>query len=56
MKRYCDTNQLPTLPFCGQHPKPHGARGLRKNNNLRSDPKLGHGICAAIRHIPCARV
>ena len=24
---YCDTNQFPTLMFCGSHPKPHGARG-----------------------------
>ena len=27
VKNYCDTNQFPTLPFCGSHPKPHGARG-----------------------------
>ena len=25
---YRDTNQLTALPFCGSHPKPHGARGL----------------------------
>ena len=31
VKIYCDTNQLPALPFCGSHPKPHGARGLVKN-------------------------
>ena len=24
VKIYCDTNQLPTLPFCGSHPNPHG--------------------------------
>ena len=24
VKIYCDTNQLPTLPFCGSYPKPHG--------------------------------
>ena len=52
MKIYCDTNQLPTLPFCGSHPKPHGERGLGKHYNLRFDPNLGHGICA-IRRIPC---
>ena len=35
---YCNTNQLPTLPFCGPHSKPHGARGLGKHYNLRFDP------------------
>ena len=25
VKMYCDTNQLPALPFCGPHPKPHGS-------------------------------
>ena len=45
VKMYCDTNQFPALPFCGPHPKPHGARGLSKHYNLRFDPKLGHGIC-----------
>ena len=34
---YCDTNQLPTLPFFGSHTKPHGARGLGKHYNLRFD-------------------
>ena len=53
VKIYCDTNQFPTLPFCGQHPKPHGVRGLSQHTNLRFDPKLGHGICA-ICLIPCA--
>ena len=55
VKMYCDTNQLPALPFCVPHPKPRGARGLSKNYHLRFDPKLGHGICA-IRRIPCAYV
>ena len=31
VKKYCDTNQLPELLFCGPHPKPHGARGLSKH-------------------------
>ena len=52
---YFDTNQLPTLPFCGSHPKPHGERGLGKHYHLRFDLKLGHGIFA-IRRIPCACV
>ena len=52
VKMYCDTNQFPVLPFCGPHPKPHGARGLSKYYNLRFDIRLGHGICA-IFHIPC---
>ena len=51
----CDTNQFPTLPFCGSHPNPHGAMGLGKNYHLNFDPNLGHGICA-IRRIPCACV
>ena len=52
---YYDTNQLPTLPFFGSYTKPLGARGLSKNDHLRFDTKLGHGICAIIR-IPCACV
>ena len=55
VKMYCDTNQFPALPFCGTHPKPHGARGLSKNCHLHFNPKLGHGICA-ICLIPCACV
>ena len=55
MKIYCDTNQLPALPFCGPHPKPRGARGLSKHYHLRFDPKLGHGMCA-ILCIMCACV
>ena len=49
---YCDTTQLPALPFCGPHPKPNGARGLNKYYHLRFDTKIGHGICA-IHQIPC---
>ena len=30
VKMYCDTHQFPTLPFCGSHPKPRGARRLSK--------------------------
>ena len=52
VKMYCDTNQLPALPFCGSQPNSHGARGLGKNYHLRFDPNLGHGICAIFR-IPC---
>ena len=55
VKIYCDTNQLPALPFCGLHPKPHGARGLSKHYHLRFDTKLVHGICEIIR-ISCACV
>ena len=55
VKMYCDTNKFPALQFCGQHPKPHGARGLSKHYNLRLDPKLGHVICEIFR-IPCAFV
>ena len=55
VKMYCDTNQLPALPFCGPHPKPHGARGLIKHYNLRFNPKLGHGIFEILR-IQCACV
>ena len=52
VKMYCNTNQFPTLLFCGPHPKPHGARGLGKHYHLWFDPNIGHGICA-IRRIPC---
>ena len=50
---YCNTNQFQELPFCGPHAKPHGARGLINNYNVRFDPKLGHGIFAIIR-ITCS--
>ena len=52
---YCNTNQLPSLPFYGTHSTPHGARGLSKNNHLRFDPKIGNGVCAIIC-ITCACV
>ena len=52
VKIYCDTNQLPALPFFGPHPKHHVARGLSKHYHLRFSPKQGRGICA-IRRIPC---
>ena len=55
VKIYCDKNQLPTLPFCGPHPKPHGARGLIKHQHLCFDTKLGHVICEICR-TPCAYV
>ena len=55
VKIYCDTNQFPTLPFCGSHPKPHGERGLGNHYHLRFDPNLVRGICAIFR-IPCACV
>ena len=57
VKTYCDTNQLPVLPFYGPHPKPHGARVLRKHYHLRFDTKLGHGICAIdVYHVPVFHV
>ena len=31
VKMYCNTNQFPTLPFCGPHSKPRGSRGLGKH-------------------------
>ena len=43
------------LPFCGSHPKPHGARGLSNHYHLCFDPNIGHGICE-IRRIQCACV
>ena len=55
VKIYCITNQLPELPFCGTHSKPHGARGLGKHYYLHFDPKLGNVVCEIIR-IPCACV
>ena len=55
VKMYCDTNQFPTLKFCGSHPNPNVSRGLGKHYHLNSDTNLGHGICAIFR-IPCAYV
>ena len=55
VKVYCNKNQLPSLPVCGPHFKPHDARGLGKHYNLRFNPKLGMRECA-IRFIPCACV
>ena len=55
VKMYCNTNQFPTLPFCGPHYKPHGARGMGKHYHLRVYPKLGMGVCAILR-IKCACV
>ena len=55
VKMYCNTNQLPALPFCSPHSKPRGARGLSKHYHLCFDPKLGMGECA-ICHIPCVCV
>ena len=56
----CDTTQLPELPFCGPHAKPHGVRRLYKNYHLRLYPELSHGKCI-IQHIPyscieCAKI
>ena len=55
VKMYCNRNHFPSLPFCGTHSKPHGARGMGKHYNLRFDPKLAMGECA-IRRIPFACV
>ena len=52
---YCNTNQLPALPFSGPHSKSHGARGLSKHYHFCFDKKLGNGVCA-IRRIPYACV
>ena len=52
---YCNTNQFPSLLFCGPHSKPHGTRGLDNHYHFRFYPKLGMGVCA-IRRIPCACV
>ena len=45
LKMYCDTNQFPSLPFCGLYPNPHGARSSSKHYHLRFDTKLGRAIC-----------
>ena len=55
VKMYCDPNQFPSLPFCGSHPNPHGARVLVKHYHIHFDRNLGHGICVILR-ITCARV
>ena len=53
VKMYFNTNRFPALLFCGPHSKPHGARGMSKQYQLRFDTKLGNGVCA-IRRITCA--
>ena len=53
VKIYFNTNQFPTLPFCGPHPNRYSDKVLSKHYCLRFDPKLGHGICS-IRRIICA--
>ena len=55
VKIYCNTNQLPALPFCGPNSKPHGVRGLSKHHHLCFNPKLGYGVCTMCC-IPCACV
>ena len=50
---FCNTNQFPSLPFCGPHTKPHGVRGLSKHYHRLFDPKQVHVICA-MRRITCA--
>ena len=49
---FLNTNQFPSLSFCGPHTETHGVRGLSKNYHMRFDPKLGYGICK-IRRITC---
>ena len=41
-KIYCNTSQFPELLICGPYSKPHCARGVSKNYQLRFDPELGH--------------
>ena len=43
LKMYCNTNQFPSLPFCGPHSKPQVASGLSKNYHLRFNPKTRYG-------------
>ena len=52
VKMFCNTNQCPSLPFCGPHTKPHGVRGTRKHYHMLFDTELGDVICA-IRRITC---
>ena len=44
VRMYCNTNQVPALPFCGPYTKPHGARGVIKNYHLCFNPKLGNCV------------
>ena len=41
------------VTFLVPHKKPHGVRGLGKNDHMNFDPKLGHGIYD-ICCTPCA--
>ena len=54
-KIYCNTKQLPALPFCGPHSKPRGSKGLSKHYHFSIDTKIGNGVCTILR-IPCACV
>ena len=51
VKMFCNTNQFPSLTFCGLHTKTHSVRGLSKHYNMIFDPKLVHDTCK-IRQIP----
>ena len=53
VKMSCSSMQFHELLFCGPHAKPHGVRGLSKDDHLLLDPKLGNGKFVVIR-IPCA--
>ena len=44
VKTYCNTNQLPALPFCGPYSEPHGARGMSKHYHFSFDPKIGNDV------------
>ena len=43
-KMSCNSNQFPTLQFCGPHNEPHGVHGLINSYNLPLDHTLVHGI------------
>ena len=51
VRMYCSTNQFPSLPLCGLHSKPHGARGLSNHYHFLFCPKLVNGVYE-IRRIP----
>ena len=49
VKMFYNTNQFPSLPFCGPHTKLHCVRGLGKHYHMVFDQKLGHGIYSIFR-------
>ena len=51
VKKFCNTNQFPSLPFGGPHTKPHGVKGFINHHHMKFYPEMVHDIIV-IRRIP----